>query len=171
MEIALHSTYLSLGSNLGNRMENLNSAVSALKLLGSINRISSVYESTSWGYDSQNNYLNCCLELLTAFSPPELLQKTKEIERAMGRIKTEEYTDRIIDLDILVYGDLILNSEELTLPHPHIETRAFVLVPLSEIASDLFHNKHFLTIGQLLENCPSSESLHYYGSFKASNIN
>lgn len=163
--------YLSLGSNLGNRMEHLQTAIKSINALGSVKSISSVYESTSWGYDSQNNYLNCCLKLLTALSPTELLQKTQEIEQLMGRIKTKEYTDRIIDVDILIYENSVLDSEILTLPHPHIEKRAFVLVPLNEIAPNLFHNKHFLTISQLLENCPSLESLQYYGSFKASNIN
>lgn len=167
MEIALHSTYLSLGSNLGNRMENLNSAINALKPFGSINRISSVYESTSWGYASTNNYLNCCMELLTALSPIQLLEKTQEVEQLMGRVKTKEYTDRIIDIDILMHSDIVSDSTELTLPHPHIEKRGFVLLPLNEIASDLFHNKHFLTIRQLLENYSSPERIQYYGSFKA----
>lgn len=167
MEVA----YLSLGSNLGNRMEHLQDAIQSVNSLGSVNHVSSVYESTSWGYDSHNNYLNCCLELLTLLSPQELLQETKKIEEQMGRTKSKEYTDRTIDIDILIYGSLLLDSEALTLPHPHIEKRKFVLLPLNEIAPTLFHNKHFLTIRQLLENCTSSESLQYYGSFNVSNIN
>jgi 2-amino-4-hydroxy-6-hydroxymethyldihydropteridine diphosphokinase len=163
--------YLSMGSNLGDRMKHLQTAISGLKTLGTIGSISSVYESASWGYDSKNNYLNCCVELSTTLSPQELLKETQNIEAQMGRIRTNEYTDREIDIDILLYGDLILNSDLLTLPHPHIEKRTFVLLPLNEIAPTFYHAKYFLTITQLLENHVSFESIEYYGSLTTSNIN
>lgn len=174
MEVTSHTVYFSLGSNLGNRMKNLEEAFNKLETtVGTIIQLSSAYESQSWGYESQNNYLNCCLKIRTNLNPFQVLEEAKKIEQAMGRIKTKEkeYTDRIIDIDILFYDDLNINEKSLTIPHPHLEKRKFVLLPLNEISPSLYHNKHFLTIKQLLNNQPYLESISYYGSFNIPNIN
>lgn len=171
MEKVMHTVYLSLGTNLGERMDNLTRVVGLLtNSVGHITAISPVYESKSWGYDSQNDYLNCCVCVETTFSPTGLLAETNRIEELMGRKKTADYTDRIIDIDILFYDDLIQNENHLIIPHPHIEKRDFVLFPLADIAPNLFHPTHFLTIKQLLDSYPDSKNISYYQSFEQDTI-
>jgi 2-amino-4-hydroxy-6-hydroxymethyldihydropteridine diphosphokinase len=152
-EVTLHQSYLSLGANIGDRISYLQQAVEKLKKnAGKIVHISPVYESESWGYSSQNNYLNCCLLVETKHTPFELLEATKAIEKELGRIKEVHYADRTIDIDILTFDEVVLNTENLVIPHPHIINRDFVLVPLREIAPNLLLDKHFLTIEQIVEN-------------------
>lgn len=163
MEEVAHQVYLSLGSNLGNRMENLYSAIRKLHAaVGEIEQISSIYETKSWGYESENNYFNCCVRVTTSLTPQQLLEETKRIERSMGRIKTPDYSDRIVDIDILFYEMLVIKDELLEIPHPHIENRAFVLLPLAEIAPQLCHSKHFLTIEQLSLKYIHTEDVECY---------
>ncbi|MCO5258981.1 MAG: 2-amino-4-hydroxy-6-hydroxymethyldihydropteridine diphosphokinase [Crocinitomicaceae bacterium] len=137
MEELIHTVYLSLGSNLGNRFGYLNKAIELINHHCTIIKKSSIYETVSWGYDSQNKYLNCCILVHTTQAPHELLETLKEIERTMGRVKTKVYSDRYIDIDILRYDDLVLNEVDLTLPHPHLFKRDFVLYPLGEIVDDI----------------------------------
>ena len=104
--------------------------------VGKITRRSSIIETEPWGYDSTNNYLNMCVKIETLLEPFQLLDATQKIERQMGRTektKNKQYHDRIIDIDILYYDDLQINTERLTIPHPLIETRDFVLKPLKEV--------------------------------------
>ena len=135
--------YLGLGTNLGNKDENLNGAVEYIReRVGRINSLSAFYVTEPWGFKSENSFLNAVCSVATDISPIELLYITKEIEKEMGRNKKSVdkiYSDRIIDIDILLYDDLIMQSEELTIPHPLMTERDFVMIPLAEIAPELVH--------------------------------
>lgn len=133
----LHSVYLGLGTNLGNREENILRAYGYIEQkVGSIVRRSSPFHSEPWGFESDNAFVNTAVCVETGLSPQEVLSATQEIERQMGRTQKSVggvYHDRIIDIDILLYDDLHLQTPELTLPHPHIGERPFVYEPLNEI--------------------------------------
>lgn len=134
--------YLALGSNLGNQLKNLNEAVIAISLeLGNVISVSDFIWSMPQGFVSENRFLNGVLMLETEFSALCLLGKVKEIERLMGRTvnKSNEYEDRIIDIDILLYDSQIINLPELKIPHPKMTERDFVLIPLAGIAPGLIH--------------------------------
>ncbi len=138
-----HTVYLSLGSNLGNRRQLLLDAIEKInKKVGNVVRQSSFYETKPWGFESENLFLNAVIKVTTKLSPLELLSVTQEIEREMGRRKkttlnsqlsTPNYSDRPIDIDILLYDDLHVDLPELKIPHPLMLERDFVLVPLREI--------------------------------------
>lgn len=137
-ERTLNRTLISLGSNLGNKIQHLNQAIQKIeKTVGKIEFISSFHESKAWGYDSENLFVNACITCYTILSPFELLEKLKEIEREMGRVKTVDgYEDRCIDLDIIFYNVDSIQTEILTIPHPHIKIRDFVMIPLTEIVKE-----------------------------------
>ncbi len=147
--------YLGLGTNSGNKEENLTRAIEHLSLaLGSPTARSSFMESEPWGFASENNFLNCVVAFDTDIPPLTLLDTTEEIERKLGRTKKSlngEYCDRIIDIDILFYGDDIINDERLTVPHPLLHHRLFVLEPMNEIAPSHIHPLTGHTIEQLLD--------------------
>ena len=128
---------LSLGSNMGNRLDNIRQAVALMKPLGEVTKRSTVYETPPWGVEAQPRFLNACVLLETETPPKILLEKLKEIEQAVGRVERERWGPREIDIDILTYGGEVLNDEELTVPHPIMRERAFVMIPLSEIAPDM----------------------------------
>ena len=128
---------LSLGSNMGNRLDNLRRAVALMKPLGNITGRSAVYETPPWGMETQPRFLNACVLIETGEPPKMLLDKLKEIERTVGRVPRERWGPREIDIDILIYGDEVINEIELKIPHPLMRERNFVLVPLSEIAPDM----------------------------------
>lgn len=135
--------YLGLGTNLGNKDENLNGAVEYIReRVGRIDSLSAFYVTEPWGFKSEYSFLNAVCSVATDISPIELLYITKEIEKEMGRNRKSVdkiYCDRIIDIDILLYDDLIMQSEELTIPHPIMTERDFVMIPLAEIAPELVH--------------------------------
>lgn len=146
---------LSLGSNMLNREENLKNAISALKKLPGtvVKKISSIYETKPFQVaEEQADYLNCCVKLVTELSPQILLGACLGIEASMGRLRPYKNASRIIDLDLLLYQDYSVCSKLLTLPHPRIKERAFVMVPLSDlyenkIALGLDFNKAFRKVG------------------------
>jgi len=135
MELA--TTYLSLGSNLGDREDNLHRAIEMIsKRVGKVTTVSSFLESEAVGFVSANKFINCAICVLTALTPFELLHTTQDIERALGRKKKSVngiYSDRTIDIDILLYGDTKIDTDELKIPHPRMQERDFVLIPLKEI--------------------------------------
>lgn len=144
--------YLSLGTNLGNKRRNLVTAAALLaERAGDILALSEIYETEPWGFESSHTFLNAALILETSFPPSDLLQVTRLIEIEMGRIaKTDgAYEDRVIDIDILMYDQVVMQSSHLTLPHPLMHKRRFVMDPLVEIAPDAIHPIFHKTMYQL----------------------
>lgn len=133
--------YLSLGTNLGHRQKNLSLALELIgSEVGTVLSASDIIETEPWGFDSSNRFLNMAVKVETHLQPLEVLHTTQEIERKLGRIhKTVagEYHDRPIDIDILLYDDLVMNTPELTIPHPLMHERQFVMKPLLQIAPEL----------------------------------
>jgi 2-amino-4-hydroxy-6-hydroxymethyldihydropteridine diphosphokinase len=134
-----HIVYLALGSNLGNRKENLKEAIAALSPQLDVKAKSHVYETPPWGYENQPTFLNQVLKAQTYLEPERLLKHLKRLETALGRKETFRNGPRLIDIDILLYDDLVMNTSLLTLPHPRMHERAFVLLPMMDIAPDLIH--------------------------------
>ena len=136
----MHTIYLSLGTNLGSREDNLERALQLLQeQVGELLRRSSVRETTPWGFESSHMFLNLCVCMATSLSPLQLLAATKQTERQMGRTQKSEqghYADRVIDIDILLYDDAHVNESDLIIPHPHMYERDFVMLPLNEILDD-----------------------------------
>lgn len=135
--INMHTVYLALGTNLGNRKAIMREAIDNIgKKVGTVMRQSSFYETEPWGFESPNLFLNACICVSTKLAPRQLLEVTQAIERDMGRIEKTvglQYVDRIIDIDILLYDDLHINEPDLVIPHPLMEERKFVMKPLLEI--------------------------------------
>ena len=136
----MHQVYLSLGTNLGDKEANLKAAIEEIKKrVGEVTSLSAFHASEPWGFESENSFLNavCCVS--TDLVPMELLHVTQEIERSLGRLKKSVngiYSDRIIDIDILLYDDWHIDTPELTIPHPLMWERDFVMIPLREIAPE-----------------------------------
>lgn len=134
----MHQVYLSLGTNLGDKEANLKAAIEEIrKRVGEIASLSAFYASEPWGFESENSFLNAVCCVISDLSPVEILSITQDIERELGR-KTKSvggiYSDRMIDIDILLYDDLQIQTPELTIPHPLMWERDFVMIPLREIA-------------------------------------
>ena len=135
--------YLGLGTNLGNKEENLQAAVEKINdEIGKVTSLSSFYETAPWGFDSDNNFLNAVACVLTDYEPIEVLARTQQIERGLGRTHKSVngvYNDRLIDIDLLLYNQLILDTPQLKLPHPLMTQRSFVMDPLKEIAPEVIY--------------------------------
>lgn len=134
--------FLALGTNIGNKRRNMITAAALLaERVGDVLALSDFYETEPWGFESNHPFLNAALKLETAFAPLELLKATQLIEVEMGRTEKSDgsYHDRVIDIDILLYDNLVMQIPELILPHPLMQERDFVLDPLVEIASDVIH--------------------------------
>src|SRR4030042_2557033 len=132
------TVYLSLGSNLGNRQENLDRALKLLSERMRVCKVSSIYDTEAVGPITQPRFLNLACEVFTHLTPEGLLALAKGIEQKMGRY-SRSGEPRVIDIDIVLYGDKVLNTKDLVIPHPHMHERSFVLIPLSEIAPDAVH--------------------------------
>jgi 2-amino-4-hydroxy-6-hydroxymethyldihydropteridine diphosphokinase len=152
--------YLSLGSNIGNREARLREAERRLHSVGWVTAVSSYYETEPVDFTDQPWFLNCAVALETDRKPAELMKSILEIERAMGRERVQKKGPRIIDIDILLIGDIILDSEEVIIPHPAMHQRRFVLAPLAEIAPAARHPLLNKTIRELLEALPQSHAAH-----------
>jgi 2-amino-4-hydroxy-6-hydroxymethyldihydropteridine diphosphokinase len=146
--------FILLGANLGDRADTFVQARARLtRQIGSITCQSSLYESPSWGVADQPSYLNQVLQLSTALAPDAVLTQTQAIETALGRVRHEKWGSRLIDIDLLFYGDIICQTEVLTLPHPWLHLRRFTLVPLAEIAPGFRHPVLAKTARELLDGC------------------
>jgi 2-amino-4-hydroxy-6-hydroxymethyldihydropteridine diphosphokinase len=161
--LKLHQTFLGLGSNLGNRAENLLTAQRLIEeKVGKILSKSSIYETAAWGITEQNAFLNQVIEVETSFSPSAVLHLVLKIEKDMGRIREIKWGQRSIDIDVLYYNNEIISTENLAIPHPFIQERKFVLVPLCEISQDFIHPKLKQTNLELLEKCQDSGEIKLY---------
>ena len=156
-----HLVYLALGTNLGDRLANLTSAIQALPPTVQPLAVSRVYETPPWGYLDQPAFLNQVIRAQTELAPEDLLAWLKRLESDLGRQPGVRYGPRLIDLDILLYDDRHLETPALTIPHPRLGERAFVLVPLADLAPDLRHPALGLTIRQLLEKVDRSGIIPY----------
>lgn len=151
------TVYLSLGSNIGDKKNYLNQALASLNDLPAtkVVKVSSFYQTTAWGNTNQDNFLNITCQLETMLEPQALLSYCQQIEKDLDRIRHEHWGPRTIDIDILLYGDDHINEINLKIPHPYMTQRAFVMVPLEEIAPDLVIEKKHLS--DYLEKLDTSE--------------
>ena len=154
--VKLNQVYLSLGSNVGNRSEQLSKAIDFLKEKGEVKRISSVYETEAWGNTNQPSFLNLVLQMMTNFEAINFMKELLLIEEKMGRIRQNKWESRNIDIDILYFNNEIIDENELKIPHPYIHERKFVLEPLAEIAPDFVHPLLKLSSIEMLKACPDS---------------
>ena len=148
--------YLALGTNIGDRERNLKTAKDEMLSEATIVKESSIYVTPPWGYADQPDFLNQVIEVSTQLEPLPLLHFLKDIENRMGRKKLIRNGPRLIDLDILFYGDRVVDIDDLQIPHPRMEGRTFVLVPLSEIAPDLIHPMLEISVREMLISIDTS---------------
>ncbi|MEO0311504.1 MAG: hypothetical protein RIQ89_1161 [Bacteroidota bacterium] len=159
------TAYLSLGTNLGDRLQHLHHAMlKILKSGNSILKISPVYETPPWGVTQQPSFLNLCIALQTTLSPHALLKAMLQIELEMGRERTIKWGPRIIDIDIILYEDCVINTGTLIIPHPFFHERNFVLQPLADIHPDLLHPVLHHTLSTLLQKMVSESTLKLFSS-------
>jgi len=148
-----HIVYLALGSNMGNRAANLKEAISSLAPQMEVKAKSKVYETPPWGYAEQEKFLNQVVKVNTYVEPEPLLKHLKRLEIVLGRKASFQNGPRLIDIDILFYDDLIYESALVTVPHPRLHERGFVLLPLMDIAPDLIHPVKEKSVRDLLGAC------------------
>lgn len=154
---SMKRVFLLLGSNQGDRKMALQTARERLAdKAGKIIQASSVYRTGAWGNTEQPDFFNQAIEIATPLSPDDLLKACLEAETGMGRKRLEKWGERVIDIDLLFYGDVVLSHETLQVPHPHIPFRRFTLAPLAEIAPEFVHPSLDKTVRQLLEECHDS---------------
>ena len=152
----MNRVYIGLGSNVGDRLSYLTRALVELEDVCDILTLSSVYETEPVGISTTHLFLNMAIAAETAFDPPELLKQLKEIEEKLGRKHTKKKADREIDLDILLYEGMIYRNSMVTIPHPEMDRRRFVLVPLAEIAPEIIHPVRGVSFLALLQSCPDT---------------
>jgi 2-amino-4-hydroxy-6-hydroxymethyldihydropteridine diphosphokinase len=161
-------TFLSIGTNLGNKESNLDHAIEKIEeYIGRILKTSSVYETEPWGFQAKNEFLNMAVMVETGLAPSELLDKVLNIESLLGRIRakkhyTSAYSSRLIDIDILLYDNIIINEPDLKIPHPLTHHRKFVLVPLCDIAPENIHPVLKKSFRSLLEICEDTGIVKKY---------
>lgn len=156
-------TFLLLGSNMGDRLDNLKKGCKCIQeKVAPLAAVSSVYETAAWGNEYQPAFLNQAIEIETSLEPEALLKKIKSIERAIGRRQAEKWGPRIIDIDILLMETVVFKSPSLTIPHPQMHERRFTLVPLAEIAPAVKHPLLLLSVKQLLKRCKDRLDVRHF---------
>ncbi len=161
----MNKVFLSLGSNLGNREAYLSHAENLIEQsAGNIIQRSAMYESEPWGFESAHVFLNNAIEMTTVYSPEQLLEVIKTIEHTIGRQQklSSGYASRIIDIDILLYNNLIIDQPRLKVPHPYLHKRKFVMIPLAEIAPELVHPVFNKRVFELLKLCDDQGKVNKY---------
>jgi 2-amino-4-hydroxy-6-hydroxymethyldihydropteridine diphosphokinase len=149
-----HTAYILLGSNMDDRESHLANAIKQIELnCGLVYKTSALYETAAWGNVEQASFLNQALVLKTDLSPQKLMKQLLHIERILGRTRTIKMGPRTIDIDIILMDETVVYSDSLTLPHPHLQDRKFVLLPLAAIAPNAFHPIFNKTVEQLLTEC------------------
>ncbi|TCD12013.1 2-amino-4-hydroxy-6-hydroxymethyldihydropteridine diphosphokinase [Pedobacter frigidisoli] len=154
MALEYTTAYLLLGGNLGNREESLLSAIKLINdNIGEIETTSSLYETAAWGKTNQPSFLNQAVAVRTKLPAMEVLDKALEIEQILGRIRKDKWGERLIDIDLILFGNEVINIEnKLQVPHPHMQSRKFVMIPLYEIAPNVIHPILGKTIGEICKN-------------------
>jgi 2-amino-4-hydroxy-6-hydroxymethyldihydropteridine diphosphokinase len=159
----MNGIYLVIGGNLGDREFYLHTGLSQIATqIGTVEKESSVYETASWGNTGLNPFLNQVVYVRSDLSARAVLETCLQIEQRMGRIREEKWGSRTIDIDLLFYNDEIIREEHLTIPHPYLQQRRFVLLPLHEIAPTYRHPVLNLTISELLENCADTLPVNFF---------
>jgi 2-amino-4-hydroxy-6-hydroxymethyldihydropteridine diphosphokinase len=157
--------FLSLGTNLGSKLANLSTAITEIdENIGHINQQSGIYETEAWGFNCEDSFLNQVVRVETSLEPLQLINHCLGIEKKMGRVRNKggNYESRVIDIDILFYGEKIVSEENLQIPHPLLHKRRFILEPLNEIAPDLIHPLLGKPISKLLEECPDTGAVKVF---------
>lgn len=155
----MNIVFLGLGTNLGDRTGNLNTALKLLPEKGlKILAVSGIYETAAWGFTDQPDFLNLCLQARTDLNPGDLLDTLKILEKEIGRKESFHWGPRLIDIDILYYNNQIISEDNIRIPHPGIAQRDFVLAPLTEIAPDFINPLNHLSSSQMLENLPANSA-------------
>jgi 2-amino-4-hydroxy-6-hydroxymethyldihydropteridine diphosphokinase len=159
----VNTAYLLLGSNQGDRQTTIHRAVALLNHeAGTVQQCSKLYETAAWGNTDQPGFLNQAIQLLTTRNPYSLLECIQKIEHSMGRLRIEKWGQRTLDIDILLFNDLVLHSASLLIPHPELPGRRFALQPLCEIAPSFLHPESGLSISHLWEICPDPLPVDLY---------
>jgi 2-amino-4-hydroxy-6-hydroxymethyldihydropteridine diphosphokinase len=157
----MNTAFLLTGGNLGNRLQHLEQAAKLIKRnCGDILQLSSIYQTAAWGFTDQPDFYNQAIALQTLLDPDNLMQALLDIEKEMGRKRSFKMAPRIIDIDVLLIDDLVYNSTLVTIPHPHLAERRFVLTPLAEIAGEIIHPVFHKTINELLLDCKDELPVH-----------
>lgn len=156
----IHRAFIILGSNLGERVDNLEKGCAKLDRLGTVNRTSNYYETEPWGVEGHPAYLNQVIDFSTVLPPGKLMRACLGVERELGRIRKKSVTPRILDIDILLYDDRIVEQKKVTIPHPRMHLRRFALIPLAELAPEMVHPVFGITIRELLDKCPDRSAVN-----------
>ena len=151
--------FLGLGTNLGDRLDNLRQAVAALSACGQVLAVSPVYETAPVGVTDQPAFLNMALKLETSLKPQDLLQAVKQMETTLGRTQTVRWGPRVIDIDILLFDQIQMDEPHLHIPHPRLCERSFALTPLADVGGDQLHPIHQCTIARLLTQLPADDGV------------
>ena len=153
----MNKAYLLTGGNIGDREQYLANAREQIALeCGNVTKTSSLYETAAWGKTDQPAFLNQALEIQTTLNARQLIRHLLKVEKKMGRIREEKYGERVIDIDIIFFNNEIHNTSFLKIPHPEMQNRRFVLMPLAEIAPDAVHPAFLKTVTELLRDCPDT---------------
>jgi dihydroneopterin aldolase/2-amino-4-hydroxy-6-hydroxymethyldihydropteridine diphosphokinase len=160
----MNIVFLGIGTNLGNRADNLSESIDMIgEYIGQVVDSSSVYETEPWGFETKDEFLNMVVMIETKHSPSTILRNIILIESLLGRIRGENrYSSRVIDIDLLIYEDQIINEKGLIVPHPLMHERKFVLIPLCEIAHEMMHPVLNVTFASLLESCKDKSYVRVY---------